>query len=131
MSERVCSICQDVPDCVVMGYDEVPFVDGKKYDTICHRCFCTINKWEFDAGTDRVITYRHQSPYHINDVDRMMAYGWSREESLHSINAVKRKVSNMLSIKPNGSVHFLESLFLGREVELVNWPDENYEIRVC
>ncbi len=130
MSERLCSICEDVPDCVVLGYDETPFVDGKKHSIICHRCFCAINKSEYDDGTNRTIVYKHQSPFHINSVEKMMAYGWSKNEALHSIDAIKQKISKMLLVRANGSVSFLEALFLGGEVELVNWPDDHYEIRV-
>lgn len=54
----------------------------------------------------------------------MTRYGFDATESEISIRAMIRLVSKAIQVTPFGHSHIIEILFLGNEVEILNWPNE-------
>lgn len=122
MFARVCSICGEDPICTMAAYNDNIFIDGKKHEVICHRCFSTLLTHEH--VNNNTICYKHLSPYYLNNVTTMMKYGWSEHESNTSIRAMSKCLDKVLKAIPFGNHHIAEIIFLGSEVELEGWPEQ-------
>ena len=38
--DNICPLCKQDMDVRCTGYSKQPFIDGKKYESICHTCWC-------------------------------------------------------------------------------------------
>lgn len=122
MLARVCSICGDDPICTMAMFSDNLFVDGKKHDVVCHRCFSTLLTYEIINGI--TLCYKHLSPYYLNNVSTMMKYGWSEDEANVSLKAMNKCLDKLIKATPFGGHHISEALYLGAEVEVEGWPDD-------
>lgn len=93
-----CSICGHPFGAYTSAYRRQPFVDGRYHQEICWTCACVPKMSEFfesyDDGKeihkDYLLVYNEFSASRIHTLQEMMEEGFSKEESLRSIKAVKR-----------------------------------------
>jgi hypothetical protein len=110
-----CQICKRDPLAVVRTYSKEPFVDGRNYDLICWTCANVPKSFEMVDGQP-VVLYG-LDPAKINDVEGMIADGWSKVEAEVSIKAVKRLLKNALAIvEPAGGANVFAELFIDVEI---------------
>jgi hypothetical protein len=113
MDDYICPICKLPLEVIVRAYREEPFLDGRFYEEICHRCSCVPRRVVYDKKTDDWIWFDHVSPDRIATVEDLIGDGWEKHEAEASIRAVKKLLRNPKTIiVPEGGVHIFESLVL-------------------
>lgn len=106
----LCGICKQVPDAIVR-YDDVPFINGKYYDIVCHTCHCVLKNWDYDTEGN-IIYYGFLDPNRLADVSMLVREGWDQQQAMCSINAIKRLVKNMeYSVHPKRSIYIIKQLY--------------------
>jgi hypothetical protein len=111
----ICDVCGQLVEAIVR-YDTVPFIDGRNYDIVCHLCASVPVSWEYKH--DQLIYYGYLDHNRLATVDMLVKYGWSQQEAVCSLNAIKRLVKNMQhNVYPNGKYFIFNKLY-GLNIEL-------------
>ena len=97
--EGYCNICGEFCEVVCTGYSSGPFVDGKKYDEICHVCHCVPKTCEYDEENDEWIHYDYLEDKKLRTVAEMMEDGWDKAEAAKSVKAVKAAIKRAKGTK--------------------------------
>jgi len=113
----LCKICNQPVDTIVR-YDEAPFIDGNYYDIVCHLCHSVPRSWAYGADGS-IIWYGFLDPNRLASVELLMREGWSREQAIVSIKAIKKSIKNK-----EYSVNVRKSSILG---SIYNMPVQIWE----
>lgn len=79
------------------GHREKPFVDGKKYKSICHCCFEVPNCATFVVETPGMVTmYSKLDPAKLHSIEELMGFGFNKREATTSLKAVEKSIKKNL-----------------------------------
>lgn len=98
----ICPICNTEAYCTFSLFSEVPFVDGKMYDSICFCCASVPNTFTYDESTQRIDVYSNYSNLHLNTHQQLKDQGWSDSDISTSLPAVKKLIGRPFEIEHNG-----------------------------
>lgn len=113
--DGTCDICKRQADAFSRFLD-TPFVDGNNYEFVCWTCANVPRRYII---TDEGFT-KTASAFELNDVKDMLADGWSKDEAIISINAVKQLLKKAIILETNNLV--LDTIY-GIEVDLTDMQD--------
>jgi hypothetical protein len=94
----ICPICQKEAYCTFAMFNEVPFIDGKKYENICFCCASIPNTFQYDEIVDRLDVYHNYSNLHINTAAQLKEQGWTESDIKDSLNAVLKLIGKPFQI---------------------------------
>lgn len=130
MDPNQCPICGKYPESIVTGYSQQPFIDGNKYQMICFTCANTVRKWDKDESLDRILVYKHASPFYLNTVADMIDDGWKKPEAEHSLKSVRKKLHKVYEQSNINTKCVLEVLFLQDEIEVIGFDTKELHFKV-
>lgn len=98
INDTICPLCKQFMDVRCIGHSQDPFIDGKKYEAICHTCWAVPKIWYY-------INDSFDGPYfdgsHLHTPEELVQDGFDIIEIKISIKAIKE------SIKKNKSKNLL------------------------
>lgn len=107
-----CQICQSDIDCFVSAYSTQPFIDGRKYDTICLCCSEVPKTYDIDHRRNKLIFYSDLHTSRLNSVDYLVSEGFTTAEAKTSISAVKKCLKSRGKAKLITNKVILQKLFI-------------------
>lgn len=111
--EFYCQICQDEPEAFTRSYAEQPFLDGRNYTVICHRCAAAVRTWDFDEQGEIVETLR------LCSVEEMGEMGWQAEDAQYTLDCIGKLLADpALLVESELGVHIFNRIISQREIEL-------------
>lgn len=48
VNDNICPICKQYMSVRCTGYSKQPFINGKKYEAICHTCWAATKSWNYN-----------------------------------------------------------------------------------
>lgn len=94
----LCPICKNESYCSFSMFNEVPYIDGKFYDSMCFCCASVPNTYEYDDKTGRLDVFINYSELHINSRQQMLEQGWSESDIDLSLTAAQKLVGKPFRI---------------------------------
>lgn len=49
VNDNICPICKQYMSVRCTGYSKQPFINGKKYESICHTCWAATKSWNYNG----------------------------------------------------------------------------------
>ena len=95
-NEEFCPLCGEYMDVVCSVHREKQFIDGKKYNYICHTCFNVPKMYDYNEKTDKLIIYELMDPNRLSTVADMVSEGANAKLAEKSIKAVKQSIKKYL-----------------------------------
>ena len=87
-----CSICKEFMTVACLGHATVPFIDGRKYEEICHCCFSVPKMYEYDEKKEELIVFETMNYKRLHTAKELVSEGFEEEFAKKSIKAVKAKI---------------------------------------
>lgn len=91
-----CPICKQFIAVLVSGFKEIPFIDGKTYEAICHCCSEVPKMYDFDTATQKFIFYDKMEPSRLHTVEELVEDGWNKKVAEISYKAIKNLVKRKI-----------------------------------
>ena len=98
-----CPICKQDLYALDKRYNKSPFVDGRKYKSVCWTCGNVPKNYEWDEEKEELIIFDEFDPKRLFTVEEMMSDGFGREESRISIRSVKSAIRKSKARKKKSS----------------------------
>ena len=113
--DGTCDICKRQAD-AFSRFTDIPFADGNNYEFVCWTCANVPRRYII---TSEGFT-KTASASELNDLKDMLADGWSKDEAIVSINAVRLLLKKAMILETDNLV--LDKIY-GIEIDLTDIQD--------
>lgn len=92
LDDNICPLCKCDMAVRCTGHSRQPFVDGKKYEAICHTCWAVPKTWYYIEETDSF-----DGPYfdfdHLYTAEELAKDGFDLKAAKTSLKAIKTSIN--------------------------------------
>jgi hypothetical protein len=90
-NELFCPICDQEMQTLVSAYHKSPFIDGRRYEFICHCCSEVPRMYEANEDGYHNV-FKEFDKKRLHSVDDLMEFGWDKQYAKTSLKAVQAKI---------------------------------------
>jgi hypothetical protein len=87
INDDICPICKQYMAVRCTGYSKQPFINGKKYEVICHTCWAATKSWSYTEEKSL-----ENCLYTANELEED---GFDIKEAKISIKAIKTSIKKL------------------------------------
>ena len=92
--EGFCGICGREVLVNCSAYTHKPFIDGRRYEDLCHLCYEVPKMYDWDEKSQKIVYYSTMDPKRLCTAAELMEGGWDKKECEISIKAIKKAIAN-------------------------------------